>query len=511
MSRTSNATRNIKWGFYNKIVAVIFPFITRTVMIYVMGVQYVGLSSLFSSILQVLSFTELGIGSALVFSMYKPIEEQSVDKICALLNFYKRAYQIIGTIILFVGLTLLPFLKYLVADEVPKGINLQYLFGIYLLNNVIGYYLFAYKQSLFLASQRVDRISAVNMLTQIAMNTLQIIALFFVRSYYTYAIVIPLTTTLNNVIVKILSEKYFPDYKCYGKIDENALREIKKKVKGMVFQKIGGIVLTSVDSIVISAFLGIVLLGIYQNYYYIFVALNGFLSIIMSSIIPIVGNCMITDSIEKNLNDFKKYNFIYIWIVAWCTVCLICLYQPFMKIWVGEERMLGTDMALLFAIYFFIHKWCDMLYVYQEAAGIWWETRFVPIIAAILNLGLNLILVQKIGLQGILISTIIAVVLIYDVGYAIVLFKFYFKSNKALKGYLATQFFYLIIMTLAGLLSFIFCHLIQTDSDVLRLVIYGFICLIVPNIFFLMAWHRLPEFMDSKRLILHIIEQKVRM
>ena len=115
-----------------------------------MGMQYVGLGSLFSSILQVLSFAELGIGSALVFSMYKPMAEGDDDKVCALLNFYRNAYRIIGSIILLLGLVIMPFLKKLIAGDLPDGVNLQALFSIYLINNILGYFLFTYKQFIVL-------------------------------------------------------------------------------------------------------------------------------------------------------------------------------------------------------------------------------------------------------------------------------------------------------------------------------------------------------------------------
>ena len=152
MSRVKNASRNIVWGVLNKIVVLLLPFITRTVMIYTLGMEYVGLSSLFTSILQVLSFAELGIGSALVFSMYEPMAENDDKKICALLNLYKKTYRIIGVIILVAGLAILPFLNYFVNGSVPNNINLQILFVIYLLNNLVGYFLFAYKQALFTAA-----------------------------------------------------------------------------------------------------------------------------------------------------------------------------------------------------------------------------------------------------------------------------------------------------------------------------------------------------------------------
>lgn len=511
LSRTENASRNILWGAINKIISLGLPFITRTVMIYTLGMQYVGLGSLFTSILQVLSFAELGIGSALVFSMYKPMAEGDDEKVCALLNFYKKTYRIIGIIILVFGLVMMPFLKYLIAGDIPEGINLQVLFSIYLLNNIIGYFLYAYKQSLFTASQRTDMISKIGMGLQLLSSVVQILILALIHNYYIYVIIIPVITCLNNICVGILTDKYYPQYKCRGTLEKIELKAIEKKVGGMVFQKIGGIILSSVDTIVISAFLGLTSLALYQNYYYIITSIFGFLAVIMQSIIAGVGNSAATETTNKNYDDFKKFNFIYIWIVAWCTTCLLCLYQPFMRLWVGKENMFGYGMVVLFALYFFVHKWCDMLYVYQEACGIWWETKFVPLVAAIVNLIVNIILVKIIGLPGILISTIVAVVFIYDTGYAKVLFNTYFrKIQGGLKKYWARQLFYLMTAVLSSAVTAIICSFIKIPSSLVTIIINGVICVVVPNLIFILIWRNLPEFGYVKVILNRIVGKLVK-
>lgn len=511
IERTKNASRNIIWGILNRIVTLLLPFITRTVMIYTMGMQYVGLGSLFTSILHVLSFAELGIGSALVFSMYKPIAEENDAKVCALLNLYKKTYRVIGLVILFVGLLIMPFLDRLIAGDVPGNVNIQVLFSIYLVNNLIGYFLFAYKQSLFTASQRIDVISKIGMLLNLGAGIAQILILYTIRNYYLYVAVIPLITLLNNVCLFILSNKAFPQYKCDGVVDKKERKEIEKKVSGMIFQKIGGIVLSSVDTIVISSFLGLTSLALYQNYYYIITALFGFLTVIMQSIIAGVGNSVAVETVEKNFADFKKFNYIYIWIVIWCSTCLLCLYQPFMKIWVGHENMFGYSMVVLFAVYFFVHKWCDMLYVYQEACGIWWETRFVPLSAAIVNLIVNILLIKIIGLPGILVSTIVAVVFIYDTGYAAILFKTYFKPiENGLRKYWLRQVWYIISGILIAAVTMAVCLVIPERSAVITLGINGCICVVLPNLLLFILWRKLPEFSYAKNMFSKIMKKVKR-
>ena len=312
MSRTENATRNIIWGTFNKFISLGMPFITRTVIIYSLGIQYVGLGGLFSSVLQILSFAELGIGNALVFSMYKPMAENDTKKVSSLLRFYRNCYRVIGSVVLGLGLLMMPFLKYLIAGDIPGDINIIFLYALYLLNSTIGYFLFAYKQSLFIASQRGDMISKLNMILQLVMGSLQIIFVLVSRSYYAFVIMIPLITCINNLITGFLAAVFYPQYKCIGKLNKAELFDIRKKTGGMIFQKVGSIVLKSADTIVISTFLGLTTLGIFQNYYYIITALFGLLSVLTDSIISSVGNSIAVDSVEKNYGDFKKFNYIYV-------------------------------------------------------------------------------------------------------------------------------------------------------------------------------------------------------
>ena len=251
MERTKNASRNIIWGILNKIITLFMLFVTRTVMIYTMGMDYVGLGSFFSSILQVLSFAELGIGGAIIFSMYKPMAEGDDSKISALLYFYRSAYRVIGLIVLIVGLLIMPFLDFLVEGEPPRGTDIRVLFAIFLLNNVLGYFLFAYRQSVFSASQRVDIISKIGMILQFCLNISQIIILLLFHNYYAYVIVIPFITVLNNVVIAFVSKKMYPQFEPKGRIEKEERNAIWKKIGGMLFQKIGNIVLSAVDTLVI--------------------------------------------------------------------------------------------------------------------------------------------------------------------------------------------------------------------------------------------------------------------
>ena len=422
ITRTQNAVRNIIWGFVEKCTTLLLPFLTRTVLIKVLGSEYLGLSSLFTSILSVLSISELGIGTAIVFSMYKPIAEDDNDTLCALLNFYKKIYHVIGAIILIGGIVISPLLPNLINGSYPADINIYVLYFIYLFNTVISYFLFAYKAALFSAFQRNDLTSKRTATITLISNILQIIFLLFMKNYYTYVILIPLTTIMTNIANAFLANKMFPKIVCKGQISKELKAGIKKRVVGLISFKIYNVIFTSVDTIVISAFLGLRPLAIYNNYYYVQNSIVGFLVIITASITAGIGNKMVTNSREDNYKDFKNFTFANGWICSWCAVCLFCLYQHFMKWWLGEKLMFPFDTMIFMVFYFFLPRISTLTYTYREAAGLWWEDRIRPIVATVANLTMNLILVNIIGINGVLISTLLCTIFINIPWGSIILF-----------------------------------------------------------------------------------------
>lgn len=496
-SRTVNTKRNLYWGIFTRMTGIIFPFITRTVMIYTLGMSYIGLDSLFSALLNVLSFAELGFGGALVFSMYKPMAENDIITINALLAFYRKCYRIIGTIILILGLLMLPFLNFFVSGNIPDNVNLKALFFIQLFNTVSGYYLFAYKSSIFQAQQRVDISQKVTLILNVLSNIVRVIILLTLKNFYVYLLVGPVITILQNVMVAWFAKKYFPEFYCDGYINKKTKFEIQKKVSGLVFQKIGGIILTSADTIVISVFLGLHILGIYNGYYYVIAALTGFIGVIQTSMIPSLGNSVATENKEKNYNDLRKFHFFIAWILTWWSVCLLCLYQPFIELWQGKNNMLSFDMVVLFSLYFFLHHIGDICYMYKEAAGIWWEGRYYSLVAAGVNLILNIIFVKIIGLSGILLSTIFAVAVIHIPYGGWILFKHYFVSKEKYFIYIKYIMVYFIVAVVIAAITYIICLIFSVHTLWLTLLLRGGICLVLPNILFWLFFRRLSEFQEA--------------
>lgn len=511
IERTKNSIRNSIWGVFNILVSQLGPFAVRTVLIYQMGSAYAGLSTLFTSILTVLSLAELGFGNAIAFSLYRPIAEDDAEKICALMNLYKKVYRVIGFCVLGIGLILIPFLNLIVNKDVPPDLNVYILYGIYLSNTVVSYFLFAYKNCLITAHQRQDVVSKIGTALSCIMYVIQIFILFTVKNYYLYILVSPVFSVLLNLITAHYATKMYPQYTCRGEVDQETKDSIKKQVIGIMFNKIGGVTRNSFDSIVISSFLGLVAVTQYNNYYFIMNAVVALLNVVNTSISAGVGNSIAVENVDKNYRDFNKFQFLYMWISGWCTVCLVCLYQPAIKLWLGAEYLYPTYNMLLFCFYFFLLKVGDINSIYYNSAGLWWYGKMRYIIEAIMNLTLNFVLGYYLGATGIILATILTIIIFtYWYGSSIV-FTHYFGISR-FKYFILDNFYYLFVTIVASAASYFVCGFVPMNGSKIvqfgEIVVRGLILCVLPNVIFWILYHRSSKYQDAKLFVKGILARK---
>ena len=483
--RLKNSIRNTISGIASRIITIVFPFIIRTVIIKKIGMDYAGLNGLFNSVLMMLSISELGFSNALVYSMYKPIADADTDKVCALLNFYKKVYRIVGCAILALGLCLLPFIRSFINGEVPTDINVYVLYLVFLLNTVIGYFAFAYKSALLTASQRVDISNKIIIYVNLAAYLAQLAVLWNLRNYMAYVILSPIFTVITNIVQSKVVDKVYPQYKCRGSLEKGELKDIYKNVFALIGEKIGATVLLSTDTIVISAFLGLTEVACYNNYYMIISAVRNLVMVIFDSIRPSVGNSMVTESFDKNYRDFNKISSLFVWISGFCSISMICLFQPFMRIWVGEEYLLSKATVIMFGVYFFGWKMVDVLVLYRDAAGMWWYGKSRPYVVSILNIVGDILLVHFFGLDGVVFATLFTSVCISYPWLLGILFKRYFKGKPW--DYLKRLGIQCLVVAAAGLLTYFLCYRVVVGYSFAKFVIRTAICAIVPNVIFLLT------------------------
>ncbi len=491
LERSKNAVRNAIFGTVSNIVNVVMPFLCRTIFIKTLGADYLGLNSMFGAVLSVLSLSELGFGTAITFCMYKPIAEDDKETIDALLAFFKKAYRVIGLIILSVGLSLIPFLKYMIHGTYPADINIIVVYVVFLVNTVMSYFMFAYRGAIIGAFQRGDLLSRINMFMTFASNTIQIVLLLTFKNYYAYIAVTLVFTLLNNLRTAYVAKKYFPQYQPKGTINKETKAVIKEKVSGLLINKVCQMSRNSFDSIFVSAFLGLALTGIYNNYYYVMNSIINILGIVSGSVLAGAGNSVAMETQDKNYQDMKKMNFLYMWIAGWCTICLVCLYQPFMKLWVGDTMMFPMPTVMLFCLYFYVLKMGDVRAIYDYANGLWWQNRYRAIAEALANIGLNYLLGKFFGVNGIVAATLISLFFINFCYGSQIIFKYYFKGHKV-SEYFAMHGLYALVTLTVGIVTFIACRYIPEGY-------IGFIgkmavCAILPNVMYFVIYRKTKKF-----------------
>lgn len=494
IERTKNSIKGILSGFLNKMVLLILPFFVKLVFINSLGMEYLGLNSLFVSLLNVLNLAELGFSSAVSFSMYRYIVSNDKKQICALLNLFKKIYLIIGSVIFIIGLSIAPFISFLCKGNIPNDINIYVLYLMYLLNTTISYLFFAYKSCILTSHHENYVVNNINTIVNIVLNVFQIIVLLVFKNYYLFVILLIGSTIVYNLLISLYVSKKYPEYVAYGSIDDSEKKDIYKKVKALFFYRVGGVVLSSIDSVVISYFLGLTVLGKYNGYYYVITALFGFFQIFSNALLGGIGNSIVTESVEKNKKDFENLNYTLGWIVCFCTTSLLCLYQTFIKLWIGKENLLSLGFVICLCIYFYVWKMMEVINLYKDGVGLWEKDKYRPIVASIFNLALNIILVQIIGIYGIVVSTILAIVIIIFPWSSYILYKNYFKDGY--KKYLKFYFINFFVTIITCFITYFFCSFFMEYT--LKSFIYCIIiCIFVPNILLFLFYGWTKKFKET--------------
>lgn len=497
-SRIKNSVRNITVGLMYKIVSLLLPFVIRTIMINVLGVEYLGLNSLFSSILNVLNLAEFGFAGAITFQMYEPAASNDTERLSQLLSVYKRVYQLTGCIILILGLIVLPFIPHFINGSYPGDINIYIIYLIYLLNTVLSYLLFAYRTALFAAFQRLDLQNIISAFVMLSMYAIQIIFLAVTKNYYTYIFSMPVFTVINNIFVCWITKKNFPEIDAKQRVLKSDINIVTKKAGAMFGHKLNYVIVSSADSLVISSFLGLGILAKYSNYFTLMSAVIGVVDIVIQSLLPSVGNLLVEKNQEKTYHTFRILSFIQFWLVGWCSICLVCLYQPFMILWMGENMLLDFVVVVLLTIYFFSFKGRTIVLLFKDAAGMWNEDLLKPYISAGVNILLNILLVKIIGIYGVILSTIIAFAVISYPWETYVLMKKII--HKPIKEYVFMTLKYILQFFFLTIICYLICNMISNDGWG-GLISKAAVCTVVPNALFIALNRKAPELKDMLSIL----------
>src|SRR5574344_1196235 len=502
--RLKNSSFNIIFNIAQLILTTVLSFVARTFFIKYLGKEMLGLDGLFTNILSMLSLTELGIGTAISFSLYKPLAENDNKKISEIMTMFKKIYILIGVVVLLVGLAIMPILPYF-----TKGYEYNDLYLIYLLYliNTASSYLIVYKETLVIADQREHKLFPFRVGFLIVLYILQIVFLIKTKDFIVYLIINFVVKLVQNITTNIYIGKLYNkvDFNCKEKIDKKTKKEIALNIKHLFTGKLGDYLLNGTDNIIISA-IDIGLTGIYSNYLSIVGIMKTVMNAIYNGVVASFGNMVATEKKDVQENVFDISNFICFVISAFITIELIFLFNPFINIWAKDSSyVVDTWMSVVISFNFYFYSQMLSLDSMKIASGMYKIDRFVPLIQAGVNLIVSIVLGKLIGLGGVILGTLVSYLLIGCIAKPYLVYKYIF--NKSAIQYYLTQFKNLFVITLIVGLNYLIFKYIGLGSSLLFIIVKGLIIAFVYLICIIIIFKKTKEFDYLYKYVINIFKK----
>lgn len=504
-SRTKKSVKNVSVALISQLVTVITGFVVRTIFIRTLSIEYLGINGLFTNILSMLSLAELGVGNALIYSMYKPMALNDTEKLKTYMDFYKKIYRLIGTFILVAGLSLTPFLNFFISDR-PDINYLEFIYTLYVLNSVSTYFL-AYKQSVFKADQKQYIINNYTVIFTLAKSIVQIFALLIFKQFIIYLIIGILFNYLLNYGLSIKANKeysYLKD-KQYNVISIKERNKLFKSISALFMHKLGGVVLNSSDTLILSKFVGIMQMGLYSNYSMIVIIIRNLVNIVFDSIAPSVGNLVVKGSGSRMEEINNAMLLLNVWLMGFCSIALYILLTPFVIIWLGEEYIINQTVILAIVVALYIELSSKSIDLFKSATGLFWNDRYVPFIQCIVNVIVSVILVQYIGMAGVFIGTSVALAftsfwvqptLVYKKVFQVSVSRYFIRYGLYSGGIIFSFFLTIVLSNL-------------WSSNTIGGFAYKILCCsIVPNLIMFMMFYKTKEYNLLNTIVKSFIKNK---
>lgn len=498
MTRSQHSAKNITYSILNYAVKIVLAFVVRSFFIKILSLDYLGVNTLFSNVLSLLSLAELGFGSAIVVMLYKPVQDGDVRKINSLINVFRKVYIIVGLIVLVVGCAIAPFLDFFFKDPPNVDVNLYIVYFLFLINSVVSYFM-SYRFILFLAYQRLDAQYKIASLTTIISSAIQIGVLLFLGNYYIYLSATIAIGIISNLVTYLISIKTFPEIvtKNAEKLDPITRRELTSNVKGILYQKISYVVITSTGSLIISKMLGVTVLGIYSNYLMITTQLIAIFLLISESIRGSIGNLIAVGDRENSFKVFSELRLVFLWLSGFCTICLFVLFNPFIEIWayISEwtepEYTFGMSVVAVICVNFYIYTSRIITGTFREGIGLFYKDRFKGVAEAAINLGLSLLLAYYIGIAGVILGTVISSILTALWVDPYMLYKYHFE--RRMSEHLIVYGLHTLFTLIFAAVTYFVCSLLPNTS----LWFFGIklaICAVLPNVLYFLVYFKTKTF-----------------
>lgn len=384
-------------------IAIAFLGIYRSkVFLTYLGTDVVGLYNLFAQILGYLSLVEGGLGTAVIYRLYKPISEKDYDKLAEIRAGIKRIFNIIILCMIGLALLLSLIIPFLIKDNKFSVMFILTNFMLYVLSEVVLYKTI-FERSLYIATEKNYKLNMVVKTTLVIKTIIEICAAMLLKNLTGVLISSVITNVIGSYLIYIISKK---DFKF---IKKSSIKDyaVLKDVKNLITHRIAGMVSSNIDIILLSSFIGLDTVVIYSTYLLYMNALTSLMNKISNAFLGSIGNKIIED-VKDSYRIFKEYNALMFFIAIIIGVQFFFSIDCFINLWYNNQVKTSIGISILFSMLLIYNILRMSLVTFTEAAGLFKETKICPIIEAIVNLILSLILVKALGIEGLLIGTFLA-------------------------------------------------------------------------------------------------------
>lgn len=462
ISRTKYSFYNFASSMGGQVLTIAMKFIVRTVFIATLGKEYLGIGGLFQNILQLLSFAEFGVGSAIIFKLYSPIAQHDIRRINILMNFYKTIYRYVGIFVALIGLCMIPFLPYFIKDYDKLeylNINIIPIFLLYLLNSVSSYLFFAYKSAIISANQKEYLLTLVSYIFTLGSGLIQIGVLYLTGNFELYVFVYVLSAILQNLVWALMANKMYPyiKQKCTEKLEKSEIKNIFKDCGALLIYRLNGIVLKATGTIILSVYFGLVTIAMYSNYFIFYTSINTLFSKIYNAIVHSLGNLHTTNNINHEYEVFRAVNLMTVILGATFGTGVCVVADELIDVWIGHDWILAQPFSILMGLEIYTLAIRIFIGKYRNSMGLFQQAKYRPLVGMIINLVVSVLFVKYWGVCGILVGTIVAdwtTMMWYD---PIIVHKYGYNSSFSVGTYFIRNFKYVTTAIVTAYLCYMIC------------------------------------------------------
>ena len=496
MGRTEKSIQNFKFTLIAQIVTILVSFVTRTCLVRILGIEAVSLNGLFTQVISAISLAEMGVGTAIVYNLYKPLAEGDHEKVSQLMNLFRTAYWIIAAATVVIGIILIPWLPYLITDISSDISYIRIVYLMFIFQSAVSY-LFSYKIALMQADQNGYIYTRIYTIFKLVGTALILIILVISKEYLVFLGANILLTIVTDLYASNVAQRKYPYIDKRAKLPKEERSQIFSNIRNLFIMQFAGRVVDSTDNILISSMISTILVGLYSNYMVVIGVFKQLSDRLMAATAPSMGNLFVTDDTDSKERNLFRLTFIFYIFASIATIGIYSCIQPFIKLWLGEEYLLDMSVVFVLCFLYFVAIIFEPLKNAMFLTGYFAIGRNISFISAMTNLIVSVILGRKIGLIGIFIGTMTTYVIE-------IITKTYYLFKRYLKRSPKQYVFLWIRMTLVFLAEIWIIHIINNKlilSTLPAFLIMGILSVLITVIAVTLVFFRTDYYEYVVRLL----------